>query len=212
MCGATPAQENLETQQAAFYKTMTDQYNTVFGESQAILSNLTKIFTPIVQAGPGQRGFSDEERASLDTTATETTASNYANAQRTLNESLASRGGSDFIPSGEETQLNEGLLATEAGDRSALENQIEQADFETGRQNWAAATEGLAQVSGQENPANFANATTNAGEAAGTTANQIAEASNSLWGAAIGGLSGIAGAAVKGWTTPKPAAAAGSNG
>jgi hypothetical protein len=204
MCGATQEQKNLESQQAAFYGQMTSQYQQVFGKQQAILDTLTGMFKPILSAGPSQRGFSDAEHTALESSATETTAHNYADAQRTLNERLATLGGGDdFIPSGEEAQLREGLLATEAADRSSLQNQIEQADFSQGHQNWQQAADVLGGVAAQDNPAAFANATTSAGSAAGTTANQIAEASNSIWGSVIGGVSGIAGAAVKGWAPNK---------
>jgi hypothetical protein len=201
MCGATDQQKDLETQQAAFYKQMTAQYTQVFDKQQAILSALTDIYKPILAKGPGQRGFSDAERTDLDTRATESVATNFANAKRTLNEDLAARGGSDFIPSGGDVQANANLDATAAGERASLENQIDTQDYETGRQNFITATNALSGEAAMLNPAGFSEAATGAGGAASKTANDIAAADNSVWNSVIGGIGGIAGAAVGGWTS-----------
>lgn len=199
MCGPTGEQKALEAKQAAFYDTMTKHYEDVYGKQSAILGELTKVLQPIVDKGPSQRGFSDAEHTALETTAKESTANNFAQAETALNENIAARGGSDFLPSGADLQLKEGLVATGAAAQSQQELGIETADWEQGRSNWQAATGALGGVANQFNPNGTASVANESGSAAGTTANQIAEASNSMWGSVIGGLSGIAGSAVGGW-------------
>lgn len=199
MCGATPEQKSLETQQAAFYKQMTDQYASVFADRKNILDALTATFKPILDKGPGQRGFSDAERTDLDTNADVNVATNFANAKKTLQDDLAARGGSDFIPSGGDVQAGENLDAFAAGERSNLKTQIDEQDYATGRDNFLTATNALSGEANMLNPAGFAEATTGAGGAASKTANDIAAADNSVWSSVIGGISGIAGAAVGGW-------------
>lgn len=199
MCGATSEQKTLEASQARFYDTMTSSYNQVFGKQQGILDALTKVYQPIFDKGPSQRGYSDEESTSLHTNATESIAQNYANAKKSLNEELAARGGSDFLPTGSDVEINGMLDATAANQKASLDNKIETADWETGRENFQAAAAGLGATAAQENPVGFSNAATGSGEAASKTANDIAQADNSVWGSVVGALGGVAGAAVGGW-------------
>jgi hypothetical protein len=199
MCGATQEQKQMQASQAKFYDEMTANYKAVFGQQQAILAALTAQFKPILEAGPSQRGFSQEQRDAMETASIENVGRNFAHAKQTLEENLAARGGDDFLPSGADTQLETELSATAAEDRSSQQNQIVQADYNQGHQNWAFATGALSQVANELNPVGTSNSATGAGEAAATTANQIAQASNSIWGSVIGGLSGIAGQAVGGW-------------
>jgi hypothetical protein len=199
MCGASSEQEHMYSEQSKFYDTLTSQYKIAFGESSAILKALTKVFQPIFDKGPNQRGFSDEQRTDLHTTVTEGVAKGYAGAQRTLNEQRAARGGSDFIPSGADVQQNEGLTALAADERAGLDLQVEQADWQAGLDLWKTAAGGLGGVAAEWNPTGMANAATGAGNAAANTANQIAAANNSVWQSVVGGLTGIAGAAVGGY-------------
>jgi hypothetical protein len=208
MCGATNQQKDLEAKQAAFYDTMTKDYQTVFGESQAILGKLTKAFQPIVDAGPNQRGFSDAERADLHTQSTEGVARNFDKAKRELNSDLAARGGDDFIPSGGDNQMRGDLAGFAAAQKSGEDLQIEEADYAAGHANWQFATGVLGGVASELSPTRYSDAATGAGSAAASTANAIAQADNSVWSSVIGGISGIAGMAAQGATMgatmPKP--------
>lgn len=203
MCGATQEQKDMQRKQAAFYDDMSSNYKAVFGQQQAILARLTAIFQPTVDKGPSQRGFSTEERNALETASTENVAHNYADAKTEMQQQIAARGGSDFIPSGGDLELHSEIDAMGAADRASQQNKIEQADWATGRQNFMHATGVLGGVASELNPIGTSNAATGAGSAAADTANQIAMASNSMWGSVIGGLSGIAGAAVGGWAGKK---------
>jgi len=198
MCGATQAQTDLQTQQADFYKQMTDAYKTQFGNSQSILNALTKQYMPILQAGPNQAGYSPQELEALQTEAITGTATNYAQASRALQESQAATTGSEFLPAGATVQAQQQLASQAAAAKSAQMTGITQASYEQGRQNWLAATNELNTATQLYNPLGYAGEATGAGHEAASTANQIAQASNSIWGSVLGALGGVAGMAVGG--------------
>lgn len=198
MCGASSQQKDIEKQQAAFYQQLTQQYGVTFSENQSILKSLTKAFTPILEAGPNQRGFSDEERANLNSQAVTGTGRNYAKASAALGAIQgAEGGGTAFIPSGAKHQQQLQLASSAAQNESDIQSNIVAADYSTGRDNYFRAAGALGGVAGELNPIGFANAATGAGGAAAETANQITQASNSwmnLVSGALGSASQAAGA------------------
>lgn len=181
MCGASSSQESLEASQQAFYSQLTSQYNTLFGESQAITGALTKSFQPILAAGINQEGFSPDELANLNSQAVTGTGENYAKVKAALGaEQGAEGGGTSYIPSGAKMQQQDALATSAASNESGIESNILADDYSTGRSNYLAAAGGLGNVASELNPEGEANAATGAGSAAGTTANQIQQA-NSQW-------------------------------
>ena len=195
MCGPTSGQAQVQNSQIDFMNTLSSEYKNVFGQSQGILSSLTSAFQPILQAGINQRGFSDAERNSMNAQATEGTAVNYDQAKRALQENQAAQNGDSQLTPGQDAQQQEELAATAAGTRSAQEQEITQADYATGRQNFMNASGTLGGVAAQLNPNGMAGAVTNSSEAAGNTANQIAQQGNSVWTSVMGALGGVAGMA-----------------
>src|SRR6185312_499960 len=79
--GATQQEKDLQKQQAAFYSTLTADYNQQFAKQGAIIDSLNKVWGPIFQAGPNQYGFSTAEDTTLHTQAKEGTANDYQQAQ-----------------------------------------------------------------------------------------------------------------------------------
>lgn len=198
MCGGpTQQQQTLSNEQNAFYAEMTKEYSTIFAEDQSILTNLTNVFTPILNAGPDQEGFGPNEKSAIQSQINEGNAGNFKDAQKQLETSFAAKGGGDsFLPSGSEASLEESLVSGAEAERSREELTATEADYATGRQNFTNAEEALGMVSGRLNPASFATSTTGAGSAASQTANEIAQESNSVWGDVFGALGGIAGSSL----------------
>lgn len=195
MCGATSAQNELQAKQAAFYDQATQESQAVFAKNQAILDAMTSVYKPILEAGPSQRGFSDEEHTALETTSRDSTATNYAKAARAVNENLATQGGGNMpMPSGADIQAKEQVASSAATEASRESLEIENADWAQGHKNFEDASGNLLQASGQLSPTAYNNSATDAGGAASKTANDIAEASNSWVNAAIGAVGGAAGA------------------
>lgn len=198
MCGASKEQKDIEKSQAAFYTTLTANYKTQFAESDAILKSLTSQFDPILKAGINQEGFSAPEKAALNTQATEGVATNYENAARAVNGQLAATGGgNEFLPSGAADALKYSVADASAKQQSAEQNQITEADYATGRQNFLSAASVLGGSTGVFNPTSgAANAATSGGSAAAQTANEISQANNSWMAPVLGAAGALGGAAI----------------
>jgi hypothetical protein len=192
MCGATAAQTELQTQQAAFYQEATNQQETAWGQDQDILSAMKSVYAPIFASGPSQEGFAPAEKAALNTEVTEGTASEYKNASTAVNDKLATLGGGDMaLPNGATAQI-QGQIAQSAAQTAAQQRtQITQANYNQGYQNWLTASQGLFGINQSLNPTSYSGAATSAGSAAGTTANQIATENNSWINAALGAAGAI---------------------
>lgn len=197
MCGATQQQTQISDAEQQFYTNLTSQYNTVFGQNQAITGALTSAFTPILQAGPSQTGFAPTEENALQTQNTENVATNYAQAQTATANILASRGGGNtLLPSGIDSTLLAQNANAAAAARSAGQNAITQANYAQGYANWNTAANVLGSTAGLLNPTGYSSSANTAGSDAATAANNIAAASNSPWNAAFGALGAIGGGSV----------------
>jgi hypothetical protein len=199
MCGATKQQTQISDEENQFYQNLTQQYSTIFGESQAITGALTSAFTPILQAGPSQTGFSPSETNALETGNTQNVATNYAQAQKATAQILAAQGGGNtLLPS----SVNANILAQNtnqaAAQRSQGQNTITQANYAQGYQNWQQAATVLGSTAGLVSPTAFGGMTNTSGTAAMTGATDVANAANSPWNAAFGALGNVAGMAVGG--------------
>lgn len=197
MCGATQQQTQISDAEQQFYTNLTQQYQTVFGQNQAITGALTSQFTPILAAGPSQTGFAPGEETALETQNTEGAATNYAQAQKATADILASRGGGNtLLPSSVDASLLASNANAAAAQRATGQNTILQANYGQGYQNWQTAANLLGSTAGLLNPTSYSGVATTAGSNAATAANNIAAASNSPWNAAFGALGAIGGGAV----------------
>jgi hypothetical protein len=197
MCGPTSAQTQLQQEQADFYQEAQQQQQQVYGEDQQILKTMTGIYEPILAAGPSQTGFSQQEETALNTQATEGVSTNYAQAAKASAENEASLGGGNtYLPSGVAEQTQAEIAAAAAGQRSTEQAQITEANYAQGYNEWQNAAEGLATVGGELSPVGYSGAATGAGNAASTTANEIAQEDNSWVNAAIGAGTSIAGGVI----------------
>ena len=196
MCGATDQQKDVSNEEQDFYKQLTQQYGTVFGQSQAITGALTSAFMPILAKGPSQAGFSPDQLAALRTQNTEGVGASYAQAQRATAQILAAKGGGNtLLPSSVSANILAQNTNQAAAQRAQGENTITQANYAQGYQNWQQAAGVLGSTAGLVDPNKFASTTTGAGTAAMTGATDIANASNSPWNAAFGALGSIGGMA-----------------
>lgn len=200
MCGATGAQNAIEGQQQSFYGTMINQAQQVFGNSSQVFNNLMSTFQPIVAAGPNQQGFSATELSALNSQAITNVGQGYNNAKEAVGNSLAAQGGGTAVlPGGAGIGVQDSLAENAANQTSSELNQITQANYSTGRQNYLNAVQGEMAAPGVfGTAANFAGEATGSGTAAANTANQIATQQNSWVQAVTGALGGIAGAATTG--------------
>lgn len=202
-CGATSQQRQVEGQQQTLMSQMQNQAKDIFGDSSQVFQDLNSTFAPIVAAGPNQEGFSAPEKSALDSAAITNTGQAYRNASQAVKEGDAAIGGGNTaLPGGAEIGAETAVANQGAQQTASALNQIEQADYATGRQNYFEAASGLAGAPNVFSPATSAgSAAVNSGEAAANTANQIAQENNSWLSAVTGALGGIAGDVVTGGMT-----------
>lgn len=194
MCGATSQQKGIEAQQSAFMSQQMAQYQVDFQENQAVLGALTKSLEPIVNAGPDQLGFSENERNALNTSAEEGAGEAFRQAQTATNTALAAKGGGNMpVTSGAADQVNANIATGVENNLANERTNIIKADYATGRQNYQMATGALMQAPGaMESPlAGTAQAANTAGKDAMDSANAIQKAGNS-WMGLVGGALGAA--------------------
>lgn len=197
MCGPTQTQENLQAEQADFYKSAIAESAAVFGQQQELQQQIEGVFMPILKAGPSQMGFSQEELNVLNASAVEGTAENYQAASKALNTKLAAQGGGN-IPglTGAQEQLEEELAQGSAQEQSREQTQIQESGYQQGYQEFSDATKAIEGVSDQLSPTSYMGQATGAGSAAATTASQIAQEQDSWVNAALGAAGAIGGAVV----------------
>lgn len=197
MCGGpSSTQLQLQQEEADFYATQIQAYKTAYKNFSTLQDTLNAQFAPILAKGPNQFGFSDAEVQNLNTIATEGTATNYAKAKQALQQDIATEGGGTSnvnLTSGGSDQLREELASEGAATTSAEEEQIQQAGYQQGYNEYQSAVAGEEELAAGWNPNTFAGSTTSAAGAANNEANVVAQEQNSTWNAVLGALGGIAG-------------------
>lgn len=205
MCGGPSSAQTANQQaQADFYNKQIQAYNTAYKNYTDIQSQIQQQFQPILQAGPGQFGYTPAETTALRTQATEGTAQAYQAAQRALQQRIATQGGgtSNINLTGGPSQQIQGELASTAAQQSAQQNLgITTSGYEQGRQNWQNAVGAYQTLAQGWNPNAFGQTTISAGSSAANEANTIAAQQNQMWGSVLGALGGVAGNMAGGWAT-----------
>lgn len=201
--GASDAQKDTQKQQSAFFQTMMSQAQTIFGGSSAVFQDLVKTFAPTVAKGPNQEGFSAPELAAMKSGAITNVGHAYKNAAQAVRQgSAAYGGGNESLPGGADIGRNLSVANEGAAETAGSLNQIDQANWATGRQNYQFAAQSLAGAPNVFNAATSAGtAASGAGQDAADTANKIAaqNAQNNSWiNGAIGSLVGVGSTAATG--------------
>ena len=199
MCGASSQQQQIEQEQQQYYSTLTQQAQQEFGLAMSNYNDLYSALSPIVAGGINQQGFNAAELTDLNNQALQGSSQAYTSAAQSAREHAAAGGGSNFVPSGATMQTNALIGASAAQQQSSELNQIQQANYATGRQNFLSAVGDLNAASGVLGAGTgAANAATAGGSAAANTANQIAQENNSWVQAVTGALGGVAGSIATG--------------
>jgi len=196
-CGADSSQKQIEKSQQSFMNQLQGQSQAVFGASNTVFQSLLKTFSPTIQAGPNQEGFSPALLSAMKSQVITGAGTAYKNAKAAVgNAQSAFGGGNTVLPSGAQIGTDLSLAEGAANLTASGLNQLTQEDYAVGRDNYKTAVAGLEQAPGVFNAAtSAANAATGAGEAASSTANQIAQQDNSWMSAVSGALGSVAGAA-----------------
>lgn len=197
--GPTADQSAAQSAMANLTASLTANYNVAFGAQSAILQAVNAAFKPIVDAGINQYGFNKAEDTALRTQASEGTAQNYAQAAKSVGDSLAARGGgNNLLPSGAEESIKANVAGAAAESESNKQLGITSAGYETGRQNFLAATSGDMSVAQMYNPLGYANAAEGAANSQFNMATSLynQKKAASPWGTIGGLVGGLAGSAL----------------
>jgi hypothetical protein len=188
-CGPSQQEKNLEQQEASFDQTLQQDYSQTFAQNQEILGNLNSVLQPIVNAGPSQQGYSPAELSALNTQATDLSAQAVnQETQAAAAQENAAGGGTSFLPSGVNAQLNASINSAAENNLSQEKLGITQANYAQGEQNWQTALAGEENVAGQQNPLGYAGQTTSANSTAFGEANTIQQEENQEESDIIGGV------------------------
>lgn len=198
-CGASSGQQALGASQSAYYATLQQQAQQVFGESSAVFKNLMGTFQPIVAQGPNQAGFSPGELSNFNSQAITNVGNQYRNAAAATGNQIASQGGGNSsLPSGAAIGVQENLASQAANETSSELSQINQQNYAVGRQNYQNAVQGEEAAPGVFGAATgAAGAANQGGSAAGETWNNISQQQQSWMGPVFGALGAVGGAATK---------------
>ena len=165
MCGATDAQTQLQEEQLQAYQSAQQMTQEQYANQQSIYAPMAEQFKSIFAKGPNAEGFSPEEDESLKAGAVDSTAQNYAGAARAVNENLAAEGGgTNTLTTGGEAELKQEVANSSASQESTEENQINQANYQQGYNEWQAAGAGLDAIAAGENPTGYEANATSAGQ------------------------------------------------
>ena len=147
MCGTHGAEKAAAAQQTAFTSQMISEGSQVFGQDSSVFNQLVGAYSPIVKAGPSQEGFSAAESNALNAAAIQNTAAGYRNAAAATKSGVAGFGGGNTLStSGVGLNANVAVGEAAANQQATQLNQIQQANWSQGHQNWLQATQGLAQA------------------------------------------------------------------
>lgn len=148
--------------------------------------------TPLIRAGANAFGFAAPEEAAMRTEATDLASAGGAAVSNATRGALASRGGGNtYLPSGSEAAINAGIAENTVQQNAQAQENITKAGYQQGRENFFAATSGLAGTTAElENPiGSLGNSAVNAAGQQMTGANEIT-AANNAWIAPVAGAAG----------------------
>jgi hypothetical protein len=137
MCGPSSQAKNLNNMVQNFTKQVTAEAGTVFTDAQSVFNNIVNSVQSIINGGPSQAGFSQNEVNAKTAAAVQaggTMARNLRGA--TAAAAGAIGGGNTVAPSGSvQSAINEANIAA-AEQTANAKNQIVQENFATGRENF----------------------------------------------------------------------------
>jgi hypothetical protein len=197
MGGPSAQQQQLASEQAQFYQTMTQDYSQTFAQNQQVLGQLQQAWDPVLKAGINQYGYSPQENQALQSLATNTTGADYQNAAKAVNEQIAARGGGNAVlPSGTSEQIQAQVASQAAELQSQQQLNITQQGYAQGTQNYLAAANALGSVASAYNPTGYSSSANQSGSSAYQSAAENQQMSNAWIGMVAGSLGGMASAAI----------------
>ena len=191
MCGATGGQEALASGETSLSTELGQDLGQRYADQTGTLKDLGGILQN-VQEGKLVPGFGAATDAALNTSAIDTTAGNFRNAQLETNDVNAGKGDNSGLTTGVQAQENQTNANAAAGQLSGEQQKIQLADQSQAEQNTQMAIGGESTLAGLQNPQSFAGAATQANQAAYGEDTQNATEGAQEFADIAGGISGIA--------------------
>ncbi len=199
--GPSASAKANEAAQTAFYKQMTQEQQTAFGEDQQLLSEVQQQTLPILAKGPLQYGYSPQLDSLLQGYIKSSGATATANSINATELQQRQATGGAPAPEGSNAEIE--AVANTLGNQSTASNLVNEklSGYQAGRQLYSEALGALTSEQSLLNPSGYAGAATGAGNAATGAINLAdSERSNLLQTLAGGALGGLTTAATGGAT------------
>ena len=183
MClGSTPKTDRAEADIAAFTATLKSQAATVFGNDDKVFNNIMNNAGPIFNAGPSQQGFSAAELNNRNALA----VTQGANMQRFLaaagKSGLAGFGGGNALNiSGAGANAGADMRQKAAAATAAQLSDIQNKNYEAGRENWKTAGEMVERAPSSYNNANMFDTDIQTGQAENLKSAESQDAKGNWW-------------------------------
>lgn len=190
-CGPGGASENLADQSAAFSSTIQSDFASRFAGQNNTIANLGNILQN-VQNGKLLPGFDSKTLAALNTSALDTTASNFKNAQQATNNANAGRGGDSGLQPGTVGQENATIASNAAGQLSTEQQKIQLANEQQSQQNTSTALSGYKVLADIQDPYEFGKLGVQASKDAFNESDEIQQEKNQEQSDIAGGIAGLA--------------------
>lgn len=184
-----------EVSQGAFNQQLMNIFTNQYGKQSSIINFLTGKMQPLINAG-GQ-GYSPAALAAQRTSATDTIATQYKNAQAGVNAAAARTGGS-ALPSGVSTMIESSLAPQEAEAQSQAQNAITTNNANLKNENYWNAISVLNGQSAALNPLGYSSGATAGTGAVANTSQAVTQANGPGVGQILGG---IVSGGLQGWAT-----------
>lgn len=180
---------SLEATQDAMTTTLNNAFSQSFSANQSILKNLTAQLNSVV-ANP--QGFSPSTLASMRTSASDTTARQFASSARSAGAFAMSHAGTG-TGSGVAAQIGGQVAEGAAAQDSSEQNQISIQNGLLQNQNYWNGINGLSGVAAQYNPTGYANSGANIANSATSASSALLASQQAGWQDVGGVISGVAG-------------------
>jgi len=154
MCGPTEQEKSLQQSSENFSSLLTSNYNTLFAKQQATLNAIGQSLSPILAAGPNQKGFSADELAARNTQAINAAGAASKSAEQAARTFGAGQGGggTSGVTSGITKQIESSIGTQVAENLGNTQGNIVGEDYATGRRNYEMALGGEQALAGAESP------------------------------------------------------------
>lgn len=149
MCDASSKEKAIAGKINSFSDDMVSQAKEVFGNDNQVFTGMMKSYGATVAQGPSQHGFTEAERSALRSSVITNNANQFRNVAGGVKAGQAAYGGGNTVSESGTTEGQNLEVAQAAAGKTASDlNQVDQADWATGRDNYRFAAEGETKLPG----------------------------------------------------------------